>query len=215
MAYTFDQLQQLWIQAGGNPQASAIAAATALAESGGNPNAVSPAGDIGLWQINQSAHGSQATTDPLANARAAVAISNNGTNWRPWCTAYTDGACGTKGGAFDPLGSSPVGRALATGGVTGVIPAGVGAGGPDPSSGSGSGGGIGSDIASAVLSPLVTPFEHMFDVVMNHTLYVLIIGAGLGAMGVGLVLMLKEAPAGATIISAVGGAAKTVRGAVA
>jgi hypothetical protein len=47
----------------------------------------------------------------------------------------------------------------------------------------------------------------MFDVVMNNALYVLIIGAGLGMMGVGLVLMLKESPAGATVVGAAVGAA--------
>ena len=87
--YNYAQLEQIWISAGGNPQAAATAAAVAMAESGGNPNAVSPTNDYGLWQIN-IVHGSQATLDVMGNARAAVAISNNGTNWGPWCSGWAD-----------------------------------------------------------------------------------------------------------------------------
>jgi hypothetical protein len=87
--YTYAQLEQLWINAGGNPQVAPIAAAVAMAESGGNPNAISASNDYGLWQIN-SVHGAQATLDIMANARAAVAISNNGQNWGPWCTCWVN-----------------------------------------------------------------------------------------------------------------------------
>jgi hypothetical protein len=87
--YTYAQLEQLWINAGGNPQVAPIAGAVAMAESGGNPNAISPSNDYGLWQIN-SVHGAQATLDVMANARAAVAISNNGQNWGPWCTCWVN-----------------------------------------------------------------------------------------------------------------------------
>lgn len=83
------QLQALWIANGGNPAYAAQAAAIAMAESGGNPDAINYSdphgGSFGLWQIN-AVHGSLATTDPNANAAAAVAISNNGLNWYPWST---------------------------------------------------------------------------------------------------------------------------------
>ncbi len=70
-----------------------MAAEIAMAESGGNPNAISPTNDFGLWQINGS-NGSLATLNPSANAHSAVVLSDNGTNWRPW-TTYTSGAyCG-------------------------------------------------------------------------------------------------------------------------
>ena len=82
-------LEDLWIQEGGNPGEAFIAAEVARAESGGNPGAISPTADYGLWQINVS-HGWQATLDPVGNARAAIAISGNGTNWSPW-TTYTSG----------------------------------------------------------------------------------------------------------------------------
>jgi LysM repeat protein len=82
-------LEELWEEAGG-PQAEAFTAAEiAMAESGGNPNAISPTDDYGLWQINAS-HGALATLNPLGNAKAAVIISDDGTNWTPW-TTYTSG----------------------------------------------------------------------------------------------------------------------------
>ena len=68
-----------------------MAAEIATAESGGNPYAVSPTDDIGLWQINLPSWGSEASTNPVVNARAAVSISDDGTNWGPW-TTYTSGA---------------------------------------------------------------------------------------------------------------------------
>lgn len=94
--YSFSQLESLWKQAGGSATYAAMAAAVATAESGGNPNASNKNSngttDRGLWQIN-SIHGSQSTFDPVSNARAAVSISKNGTNWRPWCTAWSTGKC--------------------------------------------------------------------------------------------------------------------------
>lgn len=93
-SYTFSQLEQLWTSAGGNPQYRAIAAAIAMAESSGNPLATDHDSngtvDRGLWQIN-STHGSLSTYNVMQNARAAVQISNNGTNWSPW-TTFTTGA---------------------------------------------------------------------------------------------------------------------------
>lgn len=106
MAYSFSQLEQLWKQAGGNPASAPIAAAIALAESTGNPSALNNdpnTGDysVGLWQVNYfgSLYQSRTAqfgppaqlTNPLANAKAAVAISDNGTNFSPWST-YKSGA---------------------------------------------------------------------------------------------------------------------------
>jgi Lysozyme like domain len=91
--YSFAQLEALWVQAGGNPAVQAMAAAIAMAESGGKVNATDDdsngSQDRGLWQINSS-HGSQSVFTPLKNAQAAVAISANGTNWSPWVT-YQNG----------------------------------------------------------------------------------------------------------------------------
>lgn len=90
--YTFTDLQKLWIAQGGAKNKSVLAAAVAMAESHGDPNAQHRNSngtiDRGLWQIN-SVHGAQSTLDPYANARAAIAISKNGTDFRPWTTFRT------------------------------------------------------------------------------------------------------------------------------
>jgi hypothetical protein len=87
------QLEQLWDAAGGNPSSAFLAAEVATAESSGQQYAYladsNGTADMGYWQINTS-HGSLATYDPYGNARAAVIISGNGTNWWPWVT-YDNG----------------------------------------------------------------------------------------------------------------------------
>lgn len=74
------------------------AIAIALAESGGDPNAVNPGtasvpeNSQGLWQINLNAHpqySSPGILDPLTNASAAYSISG-GSNFNAWST-FTDG----------------------------------------------------------------------------------------------------------------------------
>lgn len=81
----------------------ALAAAVAMAESGGNPCAqgdpnigVHPCDRLngtstsfGLWQINTTynpQYDAMRLLDPQYNAHAALAISNSGTTWRPWST---------------------------------------------------------------------------------------------------------------------------------
>ena len=88
--YSCNGLESLWEQAGGSTDEAVMAASIAMAESGGNPSAISPTNDYGLWQINGS-HGALATLNPLGNAEAAVNISGNGSSWGPW-TTYTTGA---------------------------------------------------------------------------------------------------------------------------
>lgn len=91
--YTYAQLEGIWINNGGNKLYAPIAAAIAMAESGGKSDATNDntngSTDRGLWQIN-SIWGALSTYDVNANAKAAVQISNNGTNWKPWVT-YTTG----------------------------------------------------------------------------------------------------------------------------
>ena len=90
--YSYAQLKSLWTQHGGNPLYADLAAAVAIAESGGKSDATNTntngSVDRGLWQIN-SVHGGQSTFDPIANAKAAVKISSNGKNWSPWVTFNT------------------------------------------------------------------------------------------------------------------------------
>ena len=91
------QLRELALMAGFLGSAADIAAAVAMAESGGDPSAE---GDLtlglsrGLWQINVRAH---PEFDPIRlfeqdyNARAAFLVSSHGTNWNPW-TTFKNGA---------------------------------------------------------------------------------------------------------------------------
>jgi hypothetical protein len=83
------QLESLWEQAGGSPSAAFMAAEVAMAESSGQQYATDDntngSVDRGYWQIN-STWGSESTFDPIANAKAAVSISGDGTNWSPWVT---------------------------------------------------------------------------------------------------------------------------------
>jgi LysM repeat protein len=83
-------LEQLWLDAGGSPAAEVTAASIAMAESGGNQFATGTVGERGYWQINP-VNGALSTYDPYGNARAAVIMSADGTNWSPW-TTFTSGA---------------------------------------------------------------------------------------------------------------------------
>ena len=84
-------LEALWEAAGGRPSAAFMAAEIAMAESGGRQYAHSPTNDYGYWQINGGHGPAMATYNPIGNAKAAIAISSNGTNWRAW-TTYVTGA---------------------------------------------------------------------------------------------------------------------------
>ena len=83
-SYTYGQLEELWIQAGGNRSLAPLMAAIALAESSGNPAATNPTDNggtqtsWGLWQISDGTHNQPVAgiLDPLTNAKAAVAKYN-------------------------------------------------------------------------------------------------------------------------------------------
>jgi Lysozyme like domain len=85
-------LEALWESAGGSPGTAFMAAEIATAESGGRQYATDDDGngtvDRGYWQVN-SIHGALSTYDPAGNARAAVELSGDGTNWSPWVTYQT------------------------------------------------------------------------------------------------------------------------------
>jgi LysM repeat protein len=84
-------LESLWEDAGGSHAEAFMAAEIAMAESGGNQYALSPTDDYGYWQINASHGPAMATFNALGNAKAAIAISDDGTDWDPW-TTYVTGA---------------------------------------------------------------------------------------------------------------------------
>lgn len=103
---TPQQLYDLARGAGLSPTAAVVAAAVALGESGGNPDAVGDTSladgkwgpSVGLWQI-RSLRADQGTgrardasrlADPTFNARAMAEISGAGGNWRPW-SVFTSG----------------------------------------------------------------------------------------------------------------------------
>ena len=96
--YTYAQLEQLWINAGGSKATAPIAAAIAEAESGGNPTATNATDNggtqtsWGLWQISNGTHAQPAPNilDPTVNASQAVA-KYQASGWAPWGT-YTSGA---------------------------------------------------------------------------------------------------------------------------
>lgn len=100
---SYAQVENTWIKAGGNPQAAAMAAAIADASSGFDPNSnfTNPDGtkSVGLWLIPASGM-PPGSTDPIANARAAVQLSKNGTDWTQWCVAWSDNNCGQENGTY-------------------------------------------------------------------------------------------------------------------
>jgi LysM repeat protein len=83
-------LEELWTAAGGNQADAFMAAEIAMAESGGNQYALSPTDDYGYWQINAS-NGALATFNAYGNARSAITLSDDGSNWNAW-TTYRSGA---------------------------------------------------------------------------------------------------------------------------
>lgn len=100
--FSFSQLEDLWIQAGGKVSAAAQAAAVAMAESSGNSDSINPTDNggkqtsWGLWQISDGTHNQPTNVlDPATNAAMAVAKYNaaGGTFANDWGTyggaAYT------------------------------------------------------------------------------------------------------------------------------
>jgi len=99
-AYSYAQLEQLWINNGGSSASAPVAAAVAYAESNGVPGATSlnPDGgvNVGLWQLDTPGGGGAGFTqaqlaDPNLNAATAVRVSRNGADWSTWAT-YASGA---------------------------------------------------------------------------------------------------------------------------
>lgn len=145
----FNDRYQVWTEAGGPSgadgwQLGTFAASVSKAEnSTGGADVISKRNndgsvDVGLWQINSSHVGTTLVgpdgkpftiqsiawlQDPINNAKAAYALSRGGHDWHPWCTAWSDNACGTKGGKYLERGS----RAVETyDSVLGVVTSGSG-----------------------------------------------------------------------------------------
>lgn len=93
--WSINGIAEIWLHNGGARGALVDAVSVAMAESGGNDHAISPAWDYGLFQINVTNWQSQGLNgdnwkDPNVNTQVAIRMSGNGTNWAPWCTAWTD-----------------------------------------------------------------------------------------------------------------------------
>lgn len=98
---TYSQLEQVWIDAGGQQSMAPLMAAIAMAESGGHAGAINPTDtkedgttqtSWGLWQISTGNHNMPApnTLDPVVNAKLAIQkIQSQGLG--AWST-YDDGS---------------------------------------------------------------------------------------------------------------------------
>lgn len=85
-SYGCGALESLWDAAGGSAGLAVTMASIAMAESGGNPNAVSPTDDFGLWQD----HADPAALSPAVSASASVEIEET-QGLSAWAT-YSSGA---------------------------------------------------------------------------------------------------------------------------
>jgi lysozyme-like protein len=99
---TLDDLRALARSVGFPDDQVDVAAAVAMAESRGDPNATrivsalqaaslhqAPERSFGLWQVNTLAHpefDEGRLLDPDYSARAAFTLSQGGANWHPWST---------------------------------------------------------------------------------------------------------------------------------
>ena len=125
--YSFRQLEGLWEQAGGPHPVAPVAAAIALAESSGNPNAINATDNNGtqtswgLWQISDGTHRMPVPNilNPQVNAKQAVAkYRGAGGSFKPWGTFNTGAYL-----KFLPKGQAPAAAnvpASASGGSAGT-----------------------------------------------------------------------------------------------
>ncbi len=84
--YGLTGLESLWRKAGGALGAQSKAACIAMHESRGRQFATGAAGERGYWQINP-VNGDLSTYNAYGNARSAVLMSRDGTDWSAWTTA--------------------------------------------------------------------------------------------------------------------------------
>ena len=186
---TYAQIEGYWVEGGGSAVTAPIAAAVALAESSGNPDAVGPSfggdsGSIGLWQIQSGAHPQWSVAslhDPLTNAQAAVSISGGGSNWKPWST-FTNGSYGK----FLQAGVTPAATASLSSSSPTTNPA-------APAAGS---------------NPISTAITAAGADLSSGAIGVGLVALGALAILVGLWLAIKDTGAGQMISSTVGSAVR-------
>lgn len=95
MIYNRGQIAAAWCQAGGDAARSTMAAAVALAESGGRTDSVSADGRAGLWMAGNGPSGPAGDylnrCVPVIAAKEAIDRSNNGQDWSQF-PGYKNGA---------------------------------------------------------------------------------------------------------------------------
>lgn len=189
--YTFPQLEQLWINAGGDRASAAVMAAIALAESGGNPGATNHnsdgSTDRGLWQIN-SVHGSQSTYDITGNAQAAVAIKKS-QGLSAW-TTYTSGAYRQFMSSAAPDPNLP-GGSTSVGGGTNATQA-----------------GLSDDLGNAIGSGFAAAFQALFQPIISTVIWGGEILFGTGLMVVAVIIFVMATKTGQRITGTALGLAK-------
>lgn len=188
MALTGPQLVKLAQDAGLDPARARIAAAIAIAESGGRPDAHNrnpgtKDDSYGLWQINLDPQvldpalrmrqigitNPAELLDPATNARAMAQISSNGKSWTQWST-YNN--------AFRPDGSvdpnSAFAKALGQLGTTSTSDGGIVGAVTDIASTAG-------NLAGDALGAVTGVFDFVTGGWQQAVLKIVIVGAGVAA----------------------------------
>lgn len=203
MAYSFAQLEGLWINNGGSAAMAPIMAAIALAESSGNPNATNPNDNggrqtsWGLWQLSDGTHNQPVSNilDPNVNAAQAVKkLKSQGL--QAWGT-YTSGAYRR----FMKSGVTPDTTSVPSGSTTG-------------STGNAEQTGLTSDIGNAVGKGLADAFAAVFAPFINIMIWGVETLLGLGLVVAGVLIMANQSEKTADILEgkqASGEAEKTAK----
>ena len=193
------QVYSLARDAGLSPANAVTATAIAMAESGLRTDAV---GDttittgtwgpsVGLWQVRSlkaeagTGRSRDATrlTEPAFNARAMVAISGGGDNWRPW-SVFTSGAFRSKVPQVAAIAPALEAQAKASGGWKGLVEAVTG--------------GVG-DVGGAIVASAagLNPFAGWQDDVQGIALKIAAVAAAGALIVVGLLRLVTPAAVGA------------------
>ncbi|HWV46337.1 MAG TPA: transglycosylase SLT domain-containing protein [Nitrospira sp.] len=188
--YTYAQLEALWIQAGGDRASAPIMAAIALAESSGIPTNTNKNTDgtidRGLWQINSSNVDSVTMFDPMANAKEAVKLKNNGQGLRNWVT-YTNGAYRK----FLQNGVDPNGTGLPSGSTSTATDA-----------------SLSGDLGNAIGQGLGNAFQALFQPLISMFIWGGEIILGIGLVVGGLIVFSMNTSAGQAVKNAAGKSAE-------
>lgn len=182
-----------------------MAVAIALAESRGDPKAISSTGDYGLWQVNARSWPEFSTAqllDPAGNARAMAKISKGGTDWGPWVSFGTSAYRNFLPGSTHP---EAIQMGIGIPGTNWEVPTpGDVIGGAVDAAGNAVGavGGVTADALGALIEPLVSRAA-------VATLALLLTGAGLALFGLGLSRLTSNTRTARDIATVAGAASGT------